>query len=326
MAGIAFTPHREYPEHDIWFRPLIDDLATTGATHISMVVQWAQEDVAADVIEPDEHDTQDDEVVRALIRYSRSRGLKVMVFPIIWVQKRAMGEWRGTLRPQSLERWWSHYERFIMHYAELAAEEGATMFSVGSELGSMERHRARWLKLIEKVRGRFKGELLYSANWDHYDQVTFWDALDFVGMTAYYELTDRNEADQATLTAAWVKIRDTLLAWQQRVGRPIILTEVGYPSQDGGARQPWNYTLHNKVDHEEQRRAYEAFVTAWSGEEALGGVFFWNWYGLGGEPCRDYTPRGKPAEQVIRRWYTEKPKARPKAAPEVGPLPKPAIP
>ncbi|MFN3198022.1 MAG: glycoside hydrolase family 113 [Bradymonadia bacterium] len=303
MAGIAFTPHREYPNKGIVFRPLIDDLATTGATHLSMVVQWSQDDVASERIFPHDVHTQKDAEVRSLVRYAQQRGLKVMLFPIVWVEQRAIGDWRGTLRPTDLDAWWASYERFIWHYADMAAELGVEAFSVGSELGAMEHDRPRWLKLIAGVKGRFKGKLLYSANWDHYAYVTFWDQVDYVGMTAYHELTDRNDADQATLDAAWVKIRDQLLAWQSRVGKPLVITEVGYPSQDGGAKWPWNYTLDGPLDHAEQRMAYEAFVKAWQGQKALGGVFFWNWFGLGGPTCGDYTPRGKPAEEVIRRWY-----------------------
>lgn len=303
IAGIAFSPHREYPDKGVRFRPLIDELASTGATHMSMVVQWSQEDIASDEIEPHHTHTQKDEVVRALMRYAQQRGLKIMLFPIVWVESRAIGEWRGTLRPSDLEAWWQSYERFILHYAALAAEEGAVIFSVGSELGAMEHDRPRWLRLIQQVRARFDGAVIYSANWDHYAYVTFWDAVDYVGMTAYYELTDHTEASEAELTAAWIKIRDGLLTWLARVGKPLIITEIGYPSQDGGAQWPWNYTLGKALDHEEQRRAYAAFVAAWSDQPALAGVFFWNWYGLGGPTCGDYTPRGKPAEAVIRQWY-----------------------
>ena len=52
------------------------------------------------------------------------------------------------------------------------------------------------------------------------------------------------------------------------------------------------------------RRHPIPFTRVWSGDERLGGVFFWNWWGEGGPACHDYTPRGKPAEQVLRRWLT----------------------
>lgn len=303
LKGIAFTPHAEYPDKGVRFAPMIDELAATGATHMSMVVQWSQPDVRASAVAPHPVETQDDAVVRQLIRRARAKGLEVMVFPIIWVEQRKIGEWRGTLAPADPEAWWASYRRFILHYAALAKDEGAGLFSVGSELASLEREEARWRALIAEVRGVFPGKLLYSANWDHYEPVPFWDALDYVGLTGYYELVSTNDATEEAMRAAWIRIRDGLTRWQAGVGRPLVFTEIGYPSIDGGARQPWNYTAVGAVDHEEQRRAYAAFRAAWEGHPALGGVFFWNWFGLGGPTCGDYTPRLKPAAAVIRSWF-----------------------
>ena len=82
------------------------------------------------------------------------------------------------------------------------------------------------------------------------------------------------------------------------------LTEVGYASRDGAAGAPWDYTGRGKLDLEEQRRCYAALRDAWSGVEELGAIFIWNWHGKGGRRDRDYTPRGKPAEKVLRKWWT----------------------
>ena len=35
----------------------------------------------------------------------------------------------------------------------------------------------------------------------------------------------------------------------------------------------------------------------------LAGALFWNWWGPGGPEDRWYTPKGKPAEAVLRRWF-----------------------
>jgi len=75
--------------------------------------------------------------------------------------------------------------------------------------------------------------------------------------------------------------------------------------QDGAASRPWDYTVRAPVDLEEQRRCYAAFVDAWRGA-ALAGVYFWDWSGPGGASDAHYTPRGKPAEAVVRRWFAER--------------------
>jgi hypothetical protein len=226
------------------------------------------------------------------------------MFPIVLLDKTAPGEWRGTLAPTDVDAWWTSYEAFILHHARLATDVGAAALVVGSELGSTEAWRDRWYHLLARVEAAYTGQRWYSANWDHYDQVSFWRRLDAIGVTGYFELTTDADATAAALAAAWKAPREALLAFAAAQKKPLILTEVGYPSRDGAAGQPWNYTSDAAIDVEEQRRAYRALATAWGGS-ALAGVFAWEWSGDGGARDGGYTPRGKPAECELASWYTE---------------------
>jgi hypothetical protein len=226
-----------------------------------------------------------------------------MLFPILWVEKRAIGDWRGTLAPKDPEQWWRSYGQFIEHYARLAKEAGAHILSVGSEFASLEGERDRWVELIGRIRRIFDGQLLYSANWDHYVEVSFWDQVDLAGLTGYYRLTMNAEASQAELTKAWRLIRNKILKWQSTMGRPLVFTELGYPSLDGAASSPWDYTTGKPLDLEEQRRCFQAFADAWADEPRLRGVFFWNWWGPGKGTDTWYTIKAKPAEAVMRAWF-----------------------
>ena len=100
-------------------------------------------------------------------------------------------------------------------------------------------------------------------------------------------------------------MKDPLLfgLWQASIKRPILFTELGYPSLDGAARAPWDYTQGTAMDHEEQRRCLTAFTETWIDEPALAGVFFWNWWGPDDGQNTWYTIKGKPGEQVVRRWF-----------------------
>ncbi len=299
---MALAPYYELP--GLTFHAMVDEVAGIGASHLSVVVSWSQPNVRSSRIAPHPKETQDDAVVRGIIRRAHARGLKVMLFPILWVERRAIGEWRGTLRPDEPDVWWREYRRFLMHYAKMAADEGVEVFSVGSELASLEAQLKQWRSLIGEVRGGFGGRLLYSANWDHYAEVPFWSDVDLVGLTGYYRLTESTDPSQTELDAAWRAVRVRLVKWQRQVGKPLVFTELGYPSIDGAARSPWDYTGERALDVEEQRRCYEAFYRAWADEPALHGVFFWNWWGPGGATDKWYTPKGKPSEAIIRRWYS----------------------
>jgi hypothetical protein len=302
VRGLAVAPHFEPGRDPEVMKARVDEIADLGSTHVSVVVQWSQNDTRSVEIAPFRYGTVDDDV-RRVIREARARGMGVMVFPILRLVFRGQGEWRGTLQPTDREAWWRGYRRFILHYADLAAEEHADILSVGSELVSMEADVDRWRALIADVRARFPGRLTYSANWDHFRLVPFWDLLDYVGVNAYNELTNDNAAGEGDLAQAWRRIRDDVVSWARPLGRKLLFTEVGYPSLDGGACYPWDYTRKADFDGEEQRRAYAAFESAWDGVPELGGVFFWIWAGDGGQGDTGYTPRGKPAADVLRAWF-----------------------
>jgi hypothetical protein len=283
------------------YRAMLEEIRAMGATHVSLVVHGYQRDVRATQIAPGPEGPSDDGLAD-LIADAHRLGLKVFLFPIIQLMRRGPGEWRGTLKPSEWGRWFASYERFLLRHARLAARHGVDLLAVGSELLSTEDRRGDWSRLLRRVRGVYRGNLTYSANWDHYRQVRFWDLLDAVGVNGYFEVGRHGDA-VAPMRAEWMRIRERLEAFARRAGKPLLITEVGYPSVQGGARWPWHYTRRAPVDAGEQERAYRAFVEAWQGAPRLAGVFFWNWWGAGGPNDADYTPRGKPAEKVLRAWY-----------------------
>ncbi len=301
--GVALGLHFQDPEAS--YEGYLWEIARTGADTVSLVVSWSQADVRATELAPKPGETPPDEGVRRAIAAAHNMGLKVLLFPIIMVERRAAGEWRGKLAPADRDRWYESYRSFILHYASLAEACGAEEFSVGSELGSMQVDAERWRSLISVVRANYRGRLLYSANWDDYESVPFWRDLDAIGVTGYYELvkSGTETPSVALLTAAWQPLIADLRRVATREERKVVLTEVGYTSQAIAARHPWDYTRAGKVDLAAQERLYLALAQAWSSVPELGGLYLWNWFGDGGGGDNGYTPRGKPSEQVIRRWF-----------------------
>ncbi len=159
------------------------------------------------------------------------------------------------------------------------------------------------------LRGNGEGKLGYSANWDHYRPIEFWDKLDFIGMTSYYTLADKPRPTVDEIVAKWQPIRKDVLAWQAKVGKPILMTEVGWCSQEGAAKSPWDYYQNQHATPEgleEQRRLYEAFLRVWGESSELMGVIWWEWTtSPGGRDDFGYTPKNKPAEKLLREWFAE---------------------
>jgi len=287
------------------YATLLDEIVDVGATDVQIVVRWAQADVGATAIGPKDRLTPADEELTWVVEQAHTRGLRVFLMPIVHLETRGKREWRGTLRPLTPEAWWASYGAFVMHYARLAAASSVDLFAVGSELVSMEIEEARWRALIGQVRQVFKGKLTYSANWDHFEPIGFWDAVDVVGVTAYQELSRRRGPSEKELEQGWGPFVGRLRGWAARQGHRYLLTEVGYPSNPFGAFRPWDYRPRGEPDPALQLRCYRTMMRVWHDDPRLDGLFVWNWFGFGGLEDRDYTPRGKPAARVLQRWFED---------------------
>ena len=130
--------------------------------------------------------------------WARERGLSVMLIPHIayWGSKFL---WRGEINFQTREEWdrfFGDYETWIVQMAKLAEAHGAQTFCIGLEFTHAQKFDARWRKIIAAIRQVYHGKLTYGGNWDSFQEVTFWDALDYVGVLAYFPLTKNPKPDR----------------------------------------------------------------------------------------------------------------------------------
>lgn len=297
-----------------WYRPLetyiplLEELAGLGANTVLFCVPAQMEHATSQSIYLDIWKIPPREDFKTILRKARELNLRPIVMPIVLLRNPRGSEWRGVIDPPDWEDWWRQYFDFILFFADLCREADAEALMIGSELVSAEKYTNKWYELIEQCRKRFYGgKLGYSANWDHYRPIEFWDRLDFIGMTSYYTLADQKNPTVQQIMDKWAPIKKDILAWQKRIGRPLLMTEVGWCSQEGAGTAPWNY-YQNQVatlaGHEEQRRLYVAFVRTWADTPELLGAIWWEWDASpGGPEDYGYSPRGKPAEEVLRQFF-----------------------
>jgi hypothetical protein len=287
----------------------IDEIAALGADTVSLVVDARQENGSSNRIYLDMRLTPSPEQLGRLIQHARGKGLRVILMPIVLLDAPRDNEWRGTIAPQDWEEWWTSYRQMLGHFAWIAQSYGANVLSVGSELVSTEDARFvdQWRRVIREVRQSFHGQLTYSANWDHYRAVKFWDQLDLIGMNSYYKLGSDRNVKVPEIVKRWQEIQKDLLAFQRDVGKPLLFLEVGWCSLANAAHEPWDYTKTTEpLDLDLQKRLYQGFFQAWYGKPQLGGFMIWEWTpGDGGPKDKGYTPEGKPAEKVIEEWYAK---------------------
>ena len=246
---------------------------------------------------------------RQYIAQLRKNGLQIMLKPQIWIWR---GQFTGDLEMNNEEDWdrlEKSYESFILTYAKLAQEVNAEIFCIGTELDVFVQKRQEfWQALIVKIREVYKGKLTYAANWDEFSRVYFWPVLDYIGVDAYFPLSDQRTPSVQELKSGWQPWKDKMLALSQKIKLPVLFTEFGYRSMDYTAKKPWLVDrVEERVNLEGQANAKRALFEEFWDEEWIAGGFVWKWFihhwDVGGTDDNRFTPQNKPAEEVIKLFY-----------------------
>jgi hypothetical protein len=245
------------------------------------------------------------EDIVAVLLDARALGLATILVPHIYVND---GTWRGEIAFADGGRrtaWWRSYSAFMDVAAEVASNGGASMLSIGVELKAMSKDadtRGRMIGLADRIRKEFGGELTYSANWDEAEAVSFWDAVDVVGINGYYPL----EPDPIRGAEA---IGRRLGALAQKTQREVVVLEVGYRSSPLSHERPWEWVDHVEavVDVDSQAVAWAAILTHWLDTPGVRGLMVWvvptDPDDPASEPRHGFNPLNKPAEQIIGRAF-----------------------
>jgi glycosyl hydrolase family 113 len=249
-----------------------------------------------------------DEGVSEAAYEAHQLGMRVMLKPQLWVR---WGQFTGQIHfdgEAARKRWLRSYREFILHYARLAELEQIDLLCIGNELEGVTGDEAAWRALIAEIRRVYHGPLTYAANWGkEFFSVHFWDALDYAGLNNYYPLAPKPSAQADDLREGAKALAAKLDAFHAQWHKPILFTEVGYPSVRGAAVEPWVEDADRATNSEEQAAAYEAVFREFPARPWFAGMFWWKWRsdGSGGGPeDGSYSPIGKPAAEIIRSWYT----------------------
>lgn len=246
-----------------------------------------------------------------LVQYAKEHNLKVMVKPHVW----SMGEgWVGDFDLESESDWktWEQdYSTYILHHASKADSLGAEMLCIGTEYRIPARERPEfWRNLIKEVRKRYSGKITYASNWDNYENITWWDAVDYIGIDAYFPLVDGSNPSMDEIVNGWQPIKQEMASFASKWNKQILFTEYGFQSVNGATGRHWEVDKsESNVNEELQANAYEATFRVFEDEAWYAGGFFWKWHfnsRNGRWRGTEWTPQNKPAEQVIARWYSKK--------------------
>ncbi|RZT18510.1 hypothetical protein EV589_2770 [Mycobacterium sp. BK558] len=276
------------------------EIRALGANWVQFTPTWYQQTpTSSDVYRTDR--TVSDSGQERAITLAHDLGLKVLLKPHLNVSPQGSNRIAAQDRPA----WFASYTAFITHYATMAQRLGVEQLAIATELASMTDDRPGWLGVIQAVRDQYDGQLTYASSTD-WERVPFWDALDLIGLDVYAPLSATPTTDVQALQQAAESFIPRIAALSARYDRKILFTEAGYTSQQGTATDPSSWRISTVPAQAEQAAAYQALLAAASDKPWWAGVFWWVWATppyTEAEPL-DFSPRGKEAEDVIRRWWT----------------------
>lgn len=256
--------------------------------------------------------SENDESLIVAAQYARQLGMRVMLKPHVLMSGPHWG-WPGDVKMQSEEDWqafFKYYYKWIRHYAVLAEIYDFDIFCIGVELLHTTReHQKEWREIIRRIRNLYSGPLTYASNWwQEFEQVEFWDELDYIGLNLYYPLSEKDTVSVDELVAGMNTGMPVVELVVQKFEKPLLLTEVGFTS----TRQPWKRPHERvrgaEVYFEHQAKCYEAVFRSFWERPWFYGFYWWKWPTYledGGARHSGFTPNGKLAEGVVDKWYSK---------------------
>ncbi len=284
-------------------RTAVRELATLG-------VEWVAIHPYGGIDSTGRIEFTDPETTGYLLRsvpITTSEGLKIFWNPHLayW----GTFAWRGEIGfgddKAAWERFFNDYQSFIVAHARFAEERHLPLLSIGIEYEKTMQHEAEWRRIIGAVRRVYHGQITYAANWDGIDRVPFWDAVDLIGVQAYFPLATDASPTDAALRDGWKRVWARLSALSKAHGdKKILFTEIGYARSRKAASKPWEPDL----DASPAARALRTRLFDLAFEELdhplLAGAFWWKWMPGSARWDRDFSMRDQEAIRAITaHWH-----------------------
>lgn len=244
------------------------------------------------------------EELTEFINYCHDIGLNVFLKPTVNCLD---GTWRAHINffdkdvpcEPKWSNWFKSYTECQLYFARIAEDTKCEMFLPGCEMVNSDRREGEWRKLIDDLRQVYTGPIAYNCDKYQEDNVTWWDACDYISSSGYYPIDK------------WDEQLDRIEKVVKKFNKPFFFAECGCMSSKGSSMIPNDWELNGTVDLKEQADWYEAMYTACAKRDFVEGHVLWSWTGklYSEEEAKKecfYDIYKKPAMDVVRKWNTEK--------------------
>jgi len=303
----------------------VDRMAEMGIEWICLVSTVMQEKVFSTRLYRDFEMTPDDSELCDIIDYIHSKGIKVMLRPMIechdGLQRSHInfpddGEIYPGRAFHYWQDWFDSYIKLTRHYTRLATRSKCEAYCFDSELDQTVRQNAHWLRVVEVARNEFSGHLTASLIYVSQflekvkDPEHWFYSLDSLGSSLYPPAADKVNATVNEMTEFLQSVAKDHLEFTKIYNKPVYFGEIGCCSTAGAARLPYYWENGGGYSGEEQARYLRAVINAFELESWWHGLFWWKWDEQNDRPSFKDDPAGdkgftiyqKPAFNVFQEW------------------------
>ena len=241
------------------------------------------------------------------IQRAHSLGYHIFVTPLFGVDDTE--GWAGVIHFSTVEQeqqWFDSYWQALKPYALAAAQVGVEQFAIGTECVWLEQNApsSLWNKLIAELRSVFPGKITYDMDWSslqtHPPAWMHNSTLNAIGVSTYLPLTDTPQrVDPKQIFGLWKqRVKQAIDNFSEEVGKPMVLSEIGYPNSTDSLYHPWESHSAAPADQEQQAAAVGAALANIIPDQHVLGTFFWGWDNTG-----DFDLHSVQAATVILKYY-----------------------
>ncbi|MBI2148312.1 hypothetical protein HYU23_01410 [Candidatus Woesearchaeota archaeon] len=306
QKGFNFVSWKSEEYENLYSDNSLEEIKFLGSNFVALTPIHFQDGINSTLIYSLHGTTSTYSALRHAIEKAHRLGIKVMLKPHIELKD---GNWRAMINFSSdyeYRMWFYNYQRLIVEYAKFAQDNSVEQICIGTELDGLTSRDGDWRRLIKEIRNVFKSNITYAATYSNARFVNWWNDLDFIGINAYFELTNKQDPSPLDLYNSWVVYLDDIKLLSDKYKKDIIFTEVGYRSLNGTNKAPWDFLSQGTTDLDEQKDAYGSIFWSFWDKSWFSGVYFWAWEANPKNTHvldNGYSPKGKPAEIHLMDWF-----------------------
>jgi len=211
---------------------------------------------------------------------------------------------RYTIKPLNYDKWFLSYREFILHYFTIAKSFNQKYFVIGTELDNVAEHD-RFISLCDSLCKSTDMQIIFAGSYNHFINTRLWNHIDIMGINAYFNLDNAEPPSPFVINETWNYWLNLIDRYSHTHDKPVMITEAGYMSRPDAARNSGDFSGTPVSDMTVQSQCYEALLSQAGNFSSIKGLFFWQWElgEKGRTDTSDYTPRGKTAEEIVRKYW-----------------------